>query len=548
MFKGPEKAILGAKNLYLIHNIIERDKIGELISEKELGRKAKLISVEAIDKNFRISNTGIVLFYIKFNSEIGQFDGIIAYKEFSTPKEVEYNVLLNNWLTERMKENVKIRIPKIYSRGENYLVYEGITGETFDLSPWTLIKKAKIAGNILATYHSPQINPADSKRYLVMFTDSIGKLPITEQEKETLLGMAYTLYVNYDHSQGGVYGYGFFQPDNVMITLDETLGYLIDPEFVESKIGAGRIEDIANFFIFTANSEFQTTGNLEETIKSVTTFLQSYNAYLKNYSLSIEKIYQVYEIWGILFFYFGLLALRNGIIKLKKLSSLARRKEQPIIEELLQLHKFIVYIWKEGIKYVPEKAFPIGYRGERVNKEDWVISWVVLGKTLYEKLKEDKYFQLLYNRPKNIETLTTKDLAQHWKMKNKKEVVETIKELNSWFKELKILINKDKIHYNEEIDEEIEFTGIFDDWERITKKLKRIYLKKPENIIIDEVIRNQVIELEELEQTPDIEKKKIQNILKKLIKDKIFIKNKQMVQINPEWVRENSLTEIIFKI
>ena len=548
MFKGPEKTILEAKNLYLIHNIIEKDKIGEILSKQALGRQAKFISSETIDKNFRISKTGIILFYLKFNSEIGPFDGIIAYKEFSTYEEVEYNILLNKWLREKMKDNLNIRIPNILSKGKNYIIYEGITGETFDSAPWTLSKKVKIAGTILSTYHSPQINSADSKRYFTMFLNNIDKLPITKEEKDRLLSKAYTLYVNFDHSQGGVFGYGFFQPDNVMVTLDGTIGYLIDPEFVESKIGAGRLEDIANFFSFSANLEFQTTGTLNETSKSVSAFIQSYNANLKEYNMTLEKIYQVYEIWGIFFFYLGLTALRNGINKLKKLVSLSRRKEQPIIEELIMLHKFIDYIWSEGIKYVPEKAFPVGYRGKKLNDDGWSISWVVLGKILFEKLREDKYFQLLYNRPENVTEMKIKDLTQYWKMKNKKEVLEIVKELNSWFKEPKIIVNNDTLHYNEENIENIEFTGIFDDWEKITKKLKRIYLKKPENRFIDEVIRSQVLNLELLDKTPGFDQKNIQSILKKLIKEKVFIKNDQVIKMNPEWVKNNSLIEIVFKI
>ncbi|MHA1991541.1 MAG: hypothetical protein ACW981_14550 [Candidatus Hodarchaeales archaeon] len=548
MFKGPEKTILEAKNLYLIHNIIEKEKIGEMLAERELGKKPKFVSVEKIDKNFRLSGTGIVLFHIQFNSEMGQFNGFMAYKEFNTSEEVNYNVLLNNWLKERLKDNKKVKIPEIYAKGENYILYEGILGETFDKSPSTILRKAKIAGEILASFHSSETYPADIRRYLTMFTENIDKLPIKKIEKDKLLSMAYTFLVNYDHSQGGVYGYGFFQPDNVMITLDETQAYLIDPEFLESKIGAERIEDVANFFQFLGNLEFQLSGKIEETKRSISVFLQSYNTYLKQFYLSLEKIYSAYEIWGILLFHLGLASLKNGVLKLKRVSSLAKRKEQTVIEELSQLHKFIDYVWKEGMTFVPDQAFPIGHRGERINKDGWTVSWVAIGKIIYEKLKEDEFFQLIYNRPKNKEEASIKDLVKYWNLKNKKELEEKIKELNEWFNEPIIHLNKDELSYNEEIVERLEVTNVFDDWEKITKKLKSVYLRKPENKIINEVMLNKVIDIEKLELLPGIEKKTIQNITKTLIKEKILLKTKQMIKIHPDLGKENVEIEIIHQI
>ena len=139
-----------------------------------------------------------------------------------------------------------------------------------------------------------------------------------------------------------------------------------------------------------------------------------------------------------------------------------------------------------------------------------------------------------------------KDYLKHWNLKNKKELEETIKELNSWFNEQIIEFKKNELVFNEEKIQNLEVTDVFADWEQITKKLKSIYLKKPENQIINEVFINKVMNLDELEKI-QYGNKKTQEIIKILLKDKILIKTKKMVKINPDWGNEDFTNEVIFQ-
>jgi hypothetical protein len=45
-----------------------------------------------------------------------------------------------------------------------------------------------------------------------------------------------------------------------------------------------------------------------------------------------------------------------------------------------------------------------------------------------------------------------------------------------------------------------------------------------------------------------IEKKEIQDLTKKLLKEKILMKTKQMVKIHPDWGKEDFQSDIIFRV
>ncbi|MFW9929914.1 MAG: hypothetical protein ACFFD1_11020, partial [Candidatus Thorarchaeota archaeon] len=512
-FSAPKKIILSAKNLYLFHNILDKDQIGKILGQNIFGRSPNFISVDKIDKNFRESETGLMLFYIKFNSEIGPFSGYVTFKQFNSIEEVEHNVLLNKWLEDRVKNNENIRIPKIYSKGENYIIYEGFPGEDFEISFKTLEKKSQIAGELLATYHSFDTSPADSKRYVSLFTSMIAKLPIDKPEMDKLLNIAFTYLVNYDHSRGSIYSYGFFQPDNVILNDENQKAYLFDPEFLESTLGAERLEDIASFFLISSLDEFKQTGTIDRTFKSMKVFFDSYNRYLQSHQLSIERLFSVYEIWGIFFFHLGLAGLKRVKFMLETPSLQPRKRVGKIIEHLQEVNDFIKFIWVEGIKYLPDHVFPMNFKSQKINREGWVMSWVAIGRSIFEKLKEDQYFQLIYKRPKNFQEMSLKECASFWKIKGPKDLAKAVEILNDWFKSTIITIKEKKLVYTEEIINDLEFKEISDNWEKTTRKLKDVYLKNPENFVINQIVERRLISIDDLDNMPNLEKKVAKDIV-----------------------------------
>ena len=104
MSSEAEGVILETQKLYLIQNILEKHQIGRMIGKKKLGNEPNFIVIEKIEKTYKSGRNGILLLTIKFNSEMGGFTGVVAYKEFSTSEEVEYNVLLNKWIKDTLKK------------------------------------------------------------------------------------------------------------------------------------------------------------------------------------------------------------------------------------------------------------------------------------------------------------------------------------------------------------------------------------------------------------------------------------------------------------
>ncbi|OLS24068.1 MAG: hypothetical protein HeimC3_21590 [Candidatus Heimdallarchaeota archaeon LC_3] len=545
MSSEAEGVILETQKLYLIQNILEKHQIGRMIAKKKLGNEPNFMVIEKIEKTYISGRNGILLLTIKFNSEMGGFTGVVAYKEFSTSEEVEYNVLLNKWIEDRVKHNSKVRIPEIYSKGENFILYEGVEGEVFDSSPFALLKKANIAGEILATYHSSQTPPADLKRYSTLLTKTLKELPISKDRKGKLLSLGYSLLANYNYLKSGVYGYGDFQPDNVMIAPDGQYGYLIDPEFVESKISADRFEDISNFFVFSAIKEFKETNNIKETLLALRTFLRAYNTNLKLQGTSLEQIYAEDDILGVLLFHLGLTGFIHGASTSRSLKSVPKIINSTELEELMLLYKFTKFVWTKGIKYLPEKAFPVENR-ERIDNRGWAMTWVAIGKSLFESLQSDSQFKLLYNIPKSQKNVKVDDALRHWGMNNKNELEDTIKELNLLFDGSIVDIKKNELIYNKKLMKELDLTQYRDNWEEITINLKIVFLKKPENYIINEIVKRKMVDEKELEELGVFDKKKIKFTVKQLIKKGILFKLEKAITLAPEWYKRIKTPVIVY--
>jgi hypothetical protein len=119
MSSGLEEIILERKKAFFIQNLIENHKIGIRLSEKALGFIPKFLVLNKINKSFFDGRNGVLLLGLEYNSELGGFQAMIAFKEFSNDEDAQYNVLLHNWVEKRIKNNLRVRIKEIYANGKN---------------------------------------------------------------------------------------------------------------------------------------------------------------------------------------------------------------------------------------------------------------------------------------------------------------------------------------------------------------------------------------------------------------------------------------------
>jgi predicted transcriptional regulator len=74
--------------------------------------------------------------------------------------------------------------------------------------------------------------------------------------------------------------------------------------------------------------------------------------------------------------------------------------------------------------------------------------------------------------------------------------------------------------------------------------LREVYIKKPENVIIHQLIKKEQIEAYELRKFLGFDKKTFTNAVKNLIKEKKVIKIKHTCALNPNWEISLSLLAI----
>ena len=190
MSSGLEEIILERKKAFFIQNLIENHKIGIRLSEKALGFIPKFLVLNKINKSFFDGRNGVLLLGLEYNSELGGFQSMIAFKEFTKDEDAQYNVLLHNWVEKRIKDNPRVKIPEIYATGKNYIIYEGVKSGGLAVTADQALKKAKIAGEILATYHSAEIHPINVKRYSLLLDKTINNLPLSKGRRKRLFFLA----------------------------------------------------------------------------------------------------------------------------------------------------------------------------------------------------------------------------------------------------------------------------------------------------------------------------------------------------------------------
>lgn len=506
----------------LIQNILIKHDIGRLIAKNVLGSTPRNTVIEHIKITPIPDQTDTLLLEVYFNSDFGSFKSLLSYKEFSGLNDVHQYLLLINWLKSRFVNNPKVRIPEIFAYDDQYVISEGVRRISFNNSPLSILNKATIAGEILASFHGTERYSASSTKYSSLLTKTISSLSISSVRKEKLLSLGHTLLHNLNFINSGVYGFVDFNTDNIMIDTSRK-GYFILPELFQFVKNVDRFEDISNFFVSTALEEYSKFFHIKDTLLAFRTFLRSYNGYLRLFGFSLEGFYYSENIYSAFYFHLGLHAL------IKALFVSANNSSQ------LEIAKFVNYVWIKGITLLPEKYFPTEFKVKRINTNGFAVSWVSIGKSLLDSLQNDLHFQLIYNRPQKFSNLYIEDVEKYWDLKNKNSFKTIIKELNSWFSEEIVTIEKNQLIYNEELIKSFDLVTNLTNWEIISKGLRKVYLKKPENKIIHELIKKHRIKKSDLFKSLDFDKKTFSNAIKSLIKNNKIIIIDNRIGLHPNW-------------
>ncbi|MHA1983614.1 MAG: hypothetical protein ACW967_04600 [Candidatus Hodarchaeales archaeon] len=517
-----ESVFSSAHEQILLQNILIKHDLGQLLAKSALGSTPRNTLLEQIDITPIPDSPLTLSLEVYFNSDLGSFKSLLTYKEFSSLNGVHQHLLLINWLKSRFVNNPKVRIPEILAYGDQYVISEGVQRITFNTSPLSILNKATIAGEILASYHGTEHHPASSSKYSSLLTKTISSLLIGNNRKEKLSSLGFTLLYNLSFLNSGVYGFGNFNTDHILIDAPRK-GYIIDPEFIQFANNVDRFEDISNFFVSSALEEFRTFHHIKDTLLGLRTFLRSYNNYLRLFGYSLEGFYYSVNIYCAFYFHLGLNALIKSLFISDSNSS------------QLDMAKFVNHIWSKGVMFLPEKFFPREFKSKRINVHGFAVSWASIGRSLLENLENDSHFQLIFRRPNNVTNLDMDLAKRHWNFKDKKSLKNIAKELNSWFSEEVVTIDKDLLIYNEELLKSFDLSFNLSNWELISKNLREVYLRKPENKIIHELITYREIDKRVLINSIDIDKKTFSNAIKNLIKDKKVVKLGRGYGLNPNW-------------
>jgi hypothetical protein len=522
MSNNAESVFSSAHEQILLQNILIKHDLGQLLAKSALGSIPRNTVLEHLDITPLPDNPLALSLEVYFNSDLGSFNSLLTFKEFSALNGVHQHLLLINWLKSRFVNNPNVRVPEILAYGDQYIISEGVERISFDTSPLSILNKAVIAGNILASYHGTEQHPASSTKYSSLLTKTISSLSISNTRKEKLFSLGFTLLYNLSFLNSGVYGFGNFNTDHILIDATRK-GYIIDPEFIQFANNVDRFEDISNFFVSSALEEFRKFHHIKDTLLALRTFLRSYNNYLRLFGCSLEGFYYSVNIYCIFYFHLGL----NALIKALFISDSNSSQ--------LDIAKFVNHIWIKGVMLFPEKFFPREFKSKRINVHGFAVSWASIGRSLLENLENDLHFQLIFRRPKKINSIDIKVAEKHWNFKDNKSLKNTVKELNSWFLEEVVSIKKNQLVYNEEFIRSFDLISTLSNWELISKNLKGIYLKKPENKIIHELVNRHEINKSDLNNFLDFDGKKISKAIKNLIKEGRVQKIKKVYVLNHNW-------------
>lgn len=518
----------------VLSEIVEKNQLGQVLARQKLGSIPKYLVIQELQDINKIGRTGLLLLKIQFNSESGSFNGELALKEFSSYPEAERMIQLNNWLMQRVANNPRVKIPKIFSSGERYIIYEGIEGETFEDSTFDMKMKLLQAGEALATYHSAHTIPANVERYRGLLSKMIEAIPINQDRKDHLYNLGSSLLEYYPKNLSGVYCYGDFHPGNLMLSKDGKYVYIIDPEFIESTISADRFEDITNFFIFEASTEFLTQSMVTRVVGHVQVFLDAYNNYLKRNGSSLETIYGEYY-WLAFYFHLGLTSLIKGAIATRTASRYLDEPVERSMDEIIQAYRMTKDLWIMGLQFMPIKAFPPSVRPKELHLDGWVITWQIVFVMMQNILKNHSTFQLLFTFSQQNE-LSINEALEFWKISKKQILEERIINLNKWTNQKVITISKNSVILDKHWQANLKLPqDLSSNPELSAKLLFNLLLKDPLYSMLQYLSKHPVTTIKDIEAEEVINKKDIKDLLKEMKEQKIIIEEKQEIRLLETW-------------
>jgi len=331
----------------ILAEIVEnlKDYFEELQVQK-FGKKSRFIVLTDIAQVHKIGSKGLNLVIADFNSELGTMRLSIAIKRFSNTDEALKNKILTERLSNRLR-GTGVSTPRVIFEDGPTLIYEGIPGETFYDS--TLLDqrlKLKLAGEALAKYHTTALRQVDSERYFFLLQQTLKTLELPQDERAKLISSAERYLSVFSTYSSGTAIFGDFHPGNILFSnMNGSIQtWLIDPEYVEEERTADRMEDIATFFLRNALDYFQTRHNLNGFRKKILPFFEGYAAFLNQFELSFNKIYQG-QVETTFAFHLGLCSLLESLF-VKQLGDL---NNQTILDRFNICISLTRHCWEKGI-------------------------------------------------------------------------------------------------------------------------------------------------------------------------------------------------------
>ncbi len=269
-----------------------------------IGKRPEELTFEEISLDRKIGTTGIKLVNVRFSCpEARNLMAGLAVKNLESPSEVELTIRKINFLHNRIEpwNFLGLCTPNVIFNSGSLIILEGIMGsDSFRHSPVPEIEKMRLAGRALGAIHGPQKAEVFFEQYRIVTRKAIDLLPVSGKWKEELI-MLFDLqfddvekYTKY----GGSIKFGDFHAGNILFEINRRKSpilrtHLIDPEFLTiEETNTDRCEDICNFFVHRAITEYRTTKKLEKTPKDILSFLSGYNEIL---AYNNANIYQFYD-------------------------------------------------------------------------------------------------------------------------------------------------------------------------------------------------------------------------------------------------------------
>ncbi|MFW9996175.1 MAG: hypothetical protein ACFFD4_29305 [Candidatus Odinarchaeota archaeon] len=339
------------------------------VARKKFGETPRFLTLNRIETVEKIGSKGLQLVTAQFQTELGGLTLSIAIKEFNQKEEAKKNRELTKLIAQRLYpsnnaeiELINVSTPRVLLRYDATLIYEGILGETFRDCELDHFEKLELTGKALAKYHSSEIKPADSDRYIFLVTKVLEQLPVPVERKNKYLSRAVELVKDsVSLINSGTAVFGDFHRENVMFSIDkEAKGknyvqtWLIDPEYAEAEKNADRMEDIATFFLHQAIDSYQKEkkGDIQrdESLEKLKTDLEhlfkGYDSFLAMHHTSLQQLYSN-KLDTTFAFHLGLSALMEALFAVKRGSV----SNQETVERISMCLGLANRCWTKGLNW-----------------------------------------------------------------------------------------------------------------------------------------------------------------------------------------------------